>query len=75
MKAFELGRAYERKSHDAFFHIFLGYASILAGWGFFAFSVWDWNTRLTGLITLNIVGCISLWLGFEESKELTEIKK
>lgn len=75
MSEFNKGMLYERKMRDRSFHKFLGWACILFGSFWFFFSVWDFNTRAWGFVILLVVGVLSLYLSYQERKELKEIKK
>lgn len=74
-KEFEKGREYERISYYISFHKYLGWACLVMAPIWYFFSVWDFNTKIYGWGALTIFGCLALWLGYSEAKELEKIKK
>ena len=56
-------------------HLLLGWTCVVMAPIWFLFSVWDFKTRLCGLIGLSLFGIASLYLGYSEKKELKKIKE
>lgn len=67
---FKKGREYERKHTSMSLHFWMGGGCLTMAPVWFFFSVWDFDTKLKGWVSLTLFGAMSLLLAYSDKKEI-----